>query len=217
MRLSDPVLRLTFVRRSANHDSGKDKAHGSGDPGRPANREADCRVNTPAPGPAQTTRQPIPSPAVFGMRKIAADSRVNPLSPPQTPSTRQAPPPQLRRTGTETSTDFREIPLQSPPGPLARQAVLSQVKRMPREAPRGGVLSRLFALLGGRVPPAKKLRLAETVALGEKRFVAIIDAEGRKYLIGGGTSGVALLTRLDDAANPVESLPQFREVLEAAR
>jgi hypothetical protein len=45
-----------------------------------------------------------------------------------------------------------------------------------------------------------QLRLAETVSLGEKRFVAIIHVEGRKFLIGGGTSGVSLLTQLDETA-----------------
>jgi hypothetical protein len=42
----------------------------------------------------------------------------------------------------------------------------------------------------------KQLRVAETVSLGDKRFVAVVQVEGRKFLIGGGTAGVSLLTQL---------------------
>jgi len=68
----------------------------------------------------------------------------------------------------------------------------------------------------------KKLRVAETVSLGEKRFVAIVQVEDRKYLIGGGASGVSLLTALDEArvnmtetalnAEVSQSLPRLRGV-----
>jgi hypothetical protein len=42
----------------------------------------------------------------------------------------------------------------------------------------------------------KRLRVAETVSLGEKRFVALVTIEGREFLIGGGSTGVSLLTEL---------------------
>jgi flagellar biogenesis protein FliO len=42
----------------------------------------------------------------------------------------------------------------------------------------------------------KRLRVAETVSLGEKRFVALIRVEDCEFLIGGGSSGVSLLTQL---------------------
>jgi hypothetical protein len=45
----------------------------------------------------------------------------------------------------------------------------------------------------------KRLRVAETVSLGEKRFVSIVSIEGREFLIGGGTSGVTLLAQLGPA------------------
>lgn len=66
----------------------------------------------------------------------------------------------------------------------------------------GGFLSRIFSWFRERVGAAssKELRLAETVQLGDKRFVAIIHVEGRKFLIGGGTGGVNLLTQLDEPA-----------------
>jgi hypothetical protein len=42
----------------------------------------------------------------------------------------------------------------------------------------------------------KRLRVTDTVTLGEKRFVAIVSVEGREFLIGGGTSGISLLANL---------------------
>ena len=52
----------------------------------------------------------------------------------------------------------------------------------------------------------KKLQVVETVSLGEKRFVTILQVEGRKLLIGGSSSRVSLLASLDDAASATESL-----------
>lgn len=43
----------------------------------------------------------------------------------------------------------------------------------------------------------KQLRVCETVSLGEKRFVAVIQIESQKFLIGGGASGVSLLAELE--------------------
>ncbi len=65
-----------------------------------------------------------------------------------------------------------------------------------------GLLGRMFSWFRSRVGSAdsRELRLAETVQLGDKRFVAIIHVEGRKFLIGGGTGGVNLLTQLDEPA-----------------
>lgn len=42
----------------------------------------------------------------------------------------------------------------------------------------------------------RRLRVSETVSLGEKRFVSIVEVDGTSYLIGGGTAGVSLLTQL---------------------
>ena len=65
------------------------------------------------------------------------------------------------------------------------------------------------------VPTAKKqLRVSETVSLGEKRFVAIIHVEGQKFLIGGGSTGVSLLTQLgerEQSTNPRLSIHELAE------
>lgn len=43
---------------------------------------------------------------------------------------------------------------------------------------------------------AKAMRLCETISLGEKRFLAIVQVDEERILIGGSASSVALLTRL---------------------
>jgi flagellar biogenesis protein FliO len=44
---------------------------------------------------------------------------------------------------------------------------------------------------------SKRLQVAATVSLGEKRFVAVIQVDGREFLVGGGATNVALLAQLD--------------------
>ena len=48
----------------------------------------------------------------------------------------------------------------------------------------------------------KRLRVSETVSLGEKRFVALVCVEGREFLVGGGASGVSLLAQLGSGDRP---------------
>ena len=54
----------------------------------------------------------------------------------------------------------------------------------------------------------RRLQIAETVQLGEKRFVAILRVDGEQFLIGGSATGVSLLTSLPGApvslAEPVQ-------------
>jgi hypothetical protein len=61
-----------------------------------------------------------------------------------------------------------------------------------------GLLARAWDMLRTKYvqTTTKRLRVAETVSLGEKRFVSIVCVEGREFLVGGGTSGVSLLAQL---------------------
>jgi hypothetical protein len=45
--------------------------------------------------------------------------------------------------------------------------------------------------------PARALALKETLSLGEKRFVAVIECDGRRMLVGGGAQSVELIANLD--------------------
>ncbi len=49
----------------------------------------------------------------------------------------------------------------------------------------------------GRKP--RRLRLCESLSLGEKRFVAVIQYEGQQFLVGGSAGSLNLLTRLGEA------------------
>lgn len=82
-------------------------------------------------------------------------------------------------------------------------------------APRPGFLSRAFSSLFRGSSQQKQLWVAETAPLGDKRFVAIVHAEGRRFLIGGGTSSVSVLARLDEdwqGEDDRESLEGLREL-----
>jgi hypothetical protein len=74
--------------------------------------------------------------------------------------------------------------------------------------PSPSTLARAWSWLHSRyaLTATKRLRVAETVSLGEKRFVALISVEGREFLVGGGTAGVSLLAQLDAAPQPAKAL-----------
>ena len=61
----------------------------------------------------------------------------------------------------------------------------------------------------GRVP--RQLRLCESLSLGEKRLVAVIQYQGQRFLVGAGTQSVSLLSRLDTSADFSELLTQWCE------
>ena len=48
--------------------------------------------------------------------------------------------------------------------------------------------------IGGRAP--RRLRMCESVALGERRFVAVIAFDQTRFLVGGTASSLVLLARL---------------------
>jgi hypothetical protein len=110
-----------------------------------------------------------------------------------------------------------EIKPEMPPlaGATTRRVLPPEPDEIKPEMPQG-LLGGLFSWLRGGAPACKQLRLVETVPLGEKRFVAIIHAHGRKYLVGGGTSGVALLTSLDEPASLSGSIAPVAEPVEVA-
>ncbi len=63
------------------------------------------------------------------------------------------------------------------------------------------VLARLWSWLHAKysLSSTKRLRVMEMVPLGEKRFLAVVSVEGREFLIGGGASGVSVVTQLEGA------------------
>lgn len=53
---------------------------------------------------------------------------------------------------------------------------------------------------GRRTP--KKLLLSESLPLGDRRFLAVIEFEGSRFLIGGTSNSLALLTPLKNLGEP---------------
>jgi flagellar biogenesis protein FliO len=69
---------------------------------------------------------------------------------------------------------------------------------------RTGLLSRAWEWLRARQVTRsnpRRLRVAETVSLGEKRFVAVVQVDGRHFLLAGGPNNIALLAQLDTQEN----------------
>jgi len=97
--------------------------------------------------------------------------------------------------------------------PAGHQRQVRKEASLPSAPSRTRTLMRVFSWLQARTTrrATKQLQVSEVVSLGEKRFVAIIQVENRKFLIGGGASSVALLTHLDAGTEsigvPVASIP----------
>lgn len=52
----------------------------------------------------------------------------------------------------------------------------------------------------------KSMRLCETLALGDRRFLALVRVEGQRFLVGAAGNSVSLLARLPalpDAGEPL--------------
>jgi flagellar biogenesis protein FliO len=65
--------------------------------------------------------------------------------------------------------------------------------------PPTGLISRVRAWIDARWgtrPTDRRLRVAETVSLGEKRFVAVVQVDGRHFLLAGGPTNIVLLAQL---------------------
>jgi flagellar biogenesis protein FliO len=55
----------------------------------------------------------------------------------------------------------------------------------------------LFACFSIR-KASRRLRLCESLSLGEKRLIAVIQYESQKFLVGGGPQSVNLLAHLNE-------------------
>jgi hypothetical protein len=97
-----------------------------------------------------------------------------------------------------------------PDTPLPSISNAPQVRKARWEEVVSDFLKRAWSTLQNKykVTTTKRLRLAETISLGEKRFVAIVSVEGREFLIGGGISGMSLLAQLGSEGAVVRNLGQ---------
>jgi len=77
---------------------------------------------------------------------------------------------------------------------------------------------RMFTALATRVHrgierrrSARRLRLSETLSLGEKRFLAVVQFQQQEFLVGGTGNSIALLARLDSSRATPDSQDGIHE------
>jgi hypothetical protein len=61
-----------------------------------------------------------------------------------------------------------------------------------------------------RVGEPRRLRLFETLSLGEKRFVAIVEFENQRFLLGGTPNSLVLLAALPGSELGASALGEVR-------
>jgi len=57
--------------------------------------------------------------------------------------------------------------------------------------------------LGFRAP--RRLHLCENLPLGDRRFVALVECEGSRFLLGGTPTSLVLLARLENQSQPARA------------
>jgi flagellar biogenesis protein FliO len=70
--------------------------------------------------------------------------------------------------------------------------------------------SQVHKVLASRQAAKKHLRICETAPLGDKRFVAVVQVDHERFLVGGAANSVALLAKLADVI-PFPSPEQIDE------
>lgn len=78
-----------------------------------------------------------------------------------------------------------------------------------------GLLSRAWRWIQARKAvrsSTRRLRVTETVSLGEKRFVAVVQIDGLQFLLGGGPTNVTLLAQLAATEDFGELLKETMDV-----
>jgi flagellar biogenesis protein FliO len=59
--------------------------------------------------------------------------------------------------------------------------------------------------------PARRLRLCESLPLGDRRFVAVVEFEQARFLVGGTSASLVLLARLAPSAATKEETERYAE------
>ncbi len=63
----------------------------------------------------------------------------------------------------------------------------------------------------------RRLRVCETLSLGERRFLAVIEFNRQEFLVGGSGNSLALLARLHDGKVITEPSPSWESHALAGR
>jgi len=137
------------------------------------NRAFETMVPAARKQPSSITPGPVAAPPMF--HEVLRDCGDAPL--------------QSRSRISESSWPYRSEIVRKPKDPKPSKQKLSKPSTM----------TRALSWLKKQYPPMqeKRMRVTENVPLGEKRFVALVTVDGREFLIGGGPSGVSLLSQLE--------------------
>lgn len=183
-------------------------------------------ISRPAPRAAKAAEQnelPMPSAFARTLRTFAEREKLDlthtPLSLVEEPQTAKGPAPVGKPlTAGLSLTKQKEIKVEEPAEPVKELVNEVEAEKAPAQPLANGLLTRGWAWLkrNNKFTAAKQLRVAETVSLGDKRFVSLIQVDGQKFLIGGGSQGVTLLTQLNAAettGNALEAIAKAGESL----
>jgi hypothetical protein len=99
------------------------------------------------------------------------------------PNPKPAIPRSTKRSNTQTAD---QLP------PLLHEPSISQPNVLQR------IWQGLLAVLAGQAGK-KRMRVCESVSLGDKRFVAIVRVDSQNFLLGGSSASVSLLAKLSEA------------------
>ena len=75
----------------------------------------------------------------------------------------------------------------------------------------GTILKNLWQSLSSTIKTRKprRLRVRETLSLGERRFLAVIEFDRQEFLVGGTGNSLELLARLQDGKVVTKLAPSF--------
>jgi transcriptional regulator of heat shock response len=105
-----------------------------------------------------------------------------------------------KKTAAPSSSSIRILP-----------AEVSPVQRQLHTLIQNGVedVRELFRYLRKNVkiqPSKKRLRVCESVSLGEKRFIAVVQLDGKEFLVGGAPNSLSLLASVGQQATFLDVL-----------
>jgi hypothetical protein len=152
------------------------------------------------------------------LRAYAEKPQLVPALTPRTPQIAEPKSERPKLVGTPLTCGISLKKVAQPEQPSAPEPAEMPVEPKKHPQPLGAVLlSRAWKWLQKNHATEKQLRVAETISLGDKRFVALIDVEGQKFLVGGGASGVSLLTQLGSTQEPAEALQAMATAAERSK
>jgi len=176
------------------------------------NRRENQKKPNAKPGSESSSVPVLLSPFPKKKTRITGDPAIEQAALQEQAAVSEVSPQQAAPVGTEEVADTialakTDMPRLGAPAALAEKSGLLTVTLRVRHRPLAVVLNALNSFLteawnwtqqklkssAGK----KRLRVCESVSLGEKRFVAVIQVDGEQFLVGGSASSVSTLAHLE--------------------